>query len=176
MQAFKSRFVSQFVPQFLNRAALSAALAVSAAASLAPAQAAGLSASSASESIGTSIGSLSTSLQQSSASSTGDKRVAAGEYRLIELAAAPGRPGQLRLTLQTKAETTGAAAETPADTFYLFLPQAALNASRLQTGDWIQARAKPYGLEFAEARSQQAFFLVLDDEIYRELPSRPLSL
>lgn len=172
MQAFKSRFV----PQLLNRVAFSAALALCAASGLAPAQAAGLSASSASESIGTSIGSLSTSLQQSSASSTGDKRVAAGEYRLIELAAAPGRPGQLRLTLQAKAETTGAAAETPADTLYLFLPQAALNAARLQTGDWIQARAKPYGLEFAEARSQQAFFLVLDDDIYRELPSRPLSL
>ncbi|WIV96802.1 MULTISPECIES: hypothetical protein [Roseateles] len=165
-----------FVSRFLNRTALSTALALCAAGGLAPVQAAGLSASSASESIGTSIGSLSTSVQQSSASSTGDKRVAAGEYRLIELAAAPGRPGQLRLTLQAKAESAGAAAETPADTFHLFLPQAALNAARLQPGDSIQARAKPYGLEFVEVRSQQAFFLVLEDEIYRELPSRPLSL
>lgn len=161
------------VSQLLNRAALTAALALSAAC-LAPAHAAGLSASSASESIGTSIGSLSTSLQQSSASSTGDKRVAAGEYRLIELAAAPGRPGQLRLTLQAKAETAGEA--VAANTFYLFLPEAALKAARLQAGDAVLARAKPYGLEFAEARSQQAFFLVLDDEVFRELPSRPLSL
>jgi len=155
------------------RAAAAAVLALGSVALTAPALAAGLSASSASESIGTSIGSLSTSVQKSSESSSGDKKVAAGDYKIIEVAEAPGRPGQMRLSLQAKDATVDGQS---AEQFFLFLPQTTLAAAGLETGQWVSARPTSYGLEFSRQATQQAFFLVLDDAFYRELPSRAVTL
>ena len=155
------------------RAAAAAVLALGSVALTAPALAAGLSASSAFESIGTSIGSLSTSVQKSSESSSGDKKVAAGDYKIIEVAEAPGRPGQMRLSLQAKGATVDGQS---AEQFFLFLPQTTLAAAGLETGQWVSARPTSYGLEFSRQATQQAFFLVLDDAFYRELPSRAVTL
>ena len=158
-----------------SRATAAAVLALASLALTAPAQATGLSASSASESIGTSIGSLSTSVQKSSESSSGDKKVAAGDYKIIEVAEAPGRPGQVRLSLQAKVQG-GAADGQSAEQFFLFLPQTTLAAAGLENGQWVSARPTSYGLEFSRQATQQAFFLVLDDDFYRELPSRAVTL
>ena len=157
----------------LSARAAAAVLALGSGALTAPAMAAGLSASSASESIGTSIGSLSTSVQKSSESSSGDKKVAAGDYKIIEVAEAPGRPGQMRLSLQAKDTTADGQS---AEQFFLFLPQTTLAVAGLETGQWVSARPTSYGLEFSRQATQQAFFLVLDDAFYRELPSRAVTL
>ncbi|MCV2420318.1 hypothetical protein [Paucibacter sp. DJ2R-2] len=155
------------------RATAAALLALGSVALTAPASAGGLSASSASESVGTSIGSLSTSVQKSSESSSGDKKVAAGDYKIIEVAEAPGRPGQMRLSLQAKDATADGQS---AEQFFLFLPQTTLAAAGLENGQWVSARPTSYGLEFSRQATQQAFFLVLDDAFYRELPSRAVTL
>lgn len=129
-----------------------------------PSWASGSSASSASSEAGSaSVGSLSTSLQTSSNSSTGGKDVAAGEYRLIEVADSGARPDALRLKLQA-VPGTGAAGE-----FFLHVPRAAVERHGVVTGQVVTARERPYGVEFALGTPRQAFFLLMDDAWYREL-------
>lgn len=132
-----------------------------------------------SDSVATSVGSASTSLQGSSNSSSGRAKVAEGDYKIIAVTAAladggdgGGNPAMLRLTLQAQASD----GEGHAPPLFLRLPQAAWAGSGLASGHTITARHRPYGLEFAQARSGQAFFLVLDDEWQRELHSRPVLL
>jgi hypothetical protein len=96
--------------------------------------------------------------------------VAAGDYRIIDVAAVPERPGMTRVTLQARADASADGE------FVLLLPQAALDQGRLAQGEIVTARARPYGLEFANGATQQAFFLVLDDDWYRELQTRPVVL
>ena len=120
-----------------------------------------------------SVGSLSTSLEGSSkASSRGDK-VAEGPYRVIEVAEAPARPGQVRVTLQ--ALTPGGAHGDSAP-LNLYLPRQTAHDQQLATGSVVHARARDYGFEFAQGTPRQAFFLVLRDEWLRELQTRPVSL
>jgi len=136
---------------------------------VAPALAASSASSVSSEAISTSVGSASASIKQSSNSSSKDDKVAAGEYRIVEVAAADG-PGQLRLHLQHVAIAGDAGALT------LTLPQAAYDQGGLGAGQLVAARHRPYGLEFARADSREAFFLVLDDAWYRELGTHPVTL
>ncbi|MDN3919446.1 hypothetical protein [Roseateles violae] len=133
-----------------------------------PALAGSSAASSASDSASTSVGSSSTSIEKSSASSTGDKKVAAGDYQLIEMAEAAGRPGLLRLRLQALAGER--------DEFFLLLPREAAQVGRLAEGKIVSAQQRPYGLEFAAADTRTTFFLVLEDGWQRELDSRPVLL
>lgn len=121
--------------------------------------------SSASSAGSASSGSVSDSLQGSSRSSHRDDRRAEGDYRIVDVAAAPGKPGMLRLTLQ-------------ADTgeLRLDLPQRTSEGARLKPGDTVRARPRPYGIEFARADTREAFFLVLADDWYGELASRPVAL
>ena len=117
-----------------------------------------------------SVGSLSTSIETSSnASSKGDK-VAQGDYRIVDMAAAPSRPGVVRLTLQAVAD---AGAEGP---LWLYLPQETAAGHRLAVGAVVSARQHDYGVEFAQGEPRQAFFLVLRDDWYRELQTRPVRL
>jgi len=134
-----------------------------------PAAAASSAASSASDSLTTSSGSVSTSLRGSSGSSTGNN-VAEGDYRIIEVAAAPQRPGDLRLTLQL-GESRG---ESTEGTVFLTLPQVAIEKARLGQGDLVTAKHRAYGVEFQDGRSHEAFFLVLDDDWHRELKTVPV--
>ena len=146
---------------------ISTAVAVIAAAIVAtlalPAAAASSAASSASDSLTTSSGSVSGSLRGSSGSSTGTNNVAEGDYRIVEVAAAPQRPGDVQLTLR---RGNDAAAD---DTLYLTVPQSTLERSRLTAGDMLAAKHRPYGIEFADGRTRAAFFLVLDDGWIRDL-------
>ena len=138
-----------------------------------PAVAASSAASSASEGASSAASSGSKSLERSSASSSKGDKVAAGDYKIIDVAAAADRPGMLRVHLQAVAAVT---APNAADDFYLVLPEQAFEKSQLSTGQLVTAREHAYGLEFANGQSQQPFFLVLSDAWYRELDSKPVLL
>jgi hypothetical protein len=127
-------------------------------------------ASSASSAGSASSGSVSDSLQGSSNSSKGDDKVAEGDYRVVEVAEAPGRPGMLQLRMQS------AARPGDAGQLQLTLPAQALAGRPLAAGDVVSARHRPYGIEFAHAAAREAFFLVLADDWQRELAPRAVSL
>ena len=122
-------------------------------------------ASSASSAGSASLGSLSDSIHDSSHSST--HKVAEGDYRIIEVAAAE-RPDTLRLKMQRVAK---ADEET---IIYLDLPRDALGDRAAVPGVIVGVRQRPYGYEFAWADTHVAFFLALADEWRRELEPRPL--
>jgi len=134
----------------------------------APALAESSVASSASDSVSTSVGSISGSIKNSSDSSSRDKDVAAGDYKVIEMAAVAERPGIVRMKLQAVHDATGEGE------FFLYVPQEAIDQGRVATGRIVTAHARPYGVEFASEATNKAFFLVLADDWYRELKTNPV--
>jgi len=130
-----------------------------------PAGAASSTSSAASEGVSASVGSLSTSVEQSSNSSSKDDKVADGDYTVIEVAAAPARPGQLRLTLQRQEMT-----------LVLYAPQEAVRRAGVAAGQVVAARQRPFGVEFAAGEPRRAFFLALHDGWLPELQTRAVSL
>lgn len=124
-------------------------------------------ASSASSAGSASSGSVSDSLHGSSHSSDGHDKVAEGDYRILELNAAPGKTGIANLTLQ--------AAGMP-ERVVLDLPQSVVEQRGLAPGGLVHAQQRSYGIEFASADTREPFFLVLADAVYGELASRPVSL
>jgi hypothetical protein len=150
-----------------------AAIAVFSIALSAPALADSL-ASSASSAGSASVGSLSDSIGGSSKSSSPDNKVAEGDYRVIDVAEAAGRPGMLRLQLQA------AQARDDDGQIWLTLPQLALAQQPISLGDIVSARHRPYGIEFARgaqaAPEREAFFLVLADDWLGELAPRAVKL
>ena len=130
---------------------------------------AGSSASSASvDASSTSLGVASKSFDRSSDSSSRERKTAQGEYRIVQVAQADQRPGTLRLQLQALAEP-GAAGE-----LVLYLPQVTLQQTQLAEGQVVTATPRPYGVEFAKA--DRPFFLVLNDDWYQGLQTRPVTL
>ncbi len=153
---------------------LAAAAALLLAAAAMPALAASSASSAVSDSIGTSMGSISNSIQKSSdSSSSKDDKVAEGDYRIIEVAAAPERPGTVRLKLQPVADKAGGG---KGGEFFLFMPQEAFEQSHLAAGHVVSAKPRAYGLQFTYVNSQKAFFLVLDDEQYRDLQTKVVQI
>jgi hypothetical protein len=154
----------------MTRTTLSRAvcLALFAAACSLPVQAAS-TASSASSAGSASSGSVSDSIGASSNSSGDDKRVAAGQYRVIDIAAAPGKRDTTRMTLHASA--AGATRE-----FYLDVPNRALAQRDVAKGELVQVNEREYGYEFAHADTKQSFFLALDDSWYRELGSQKVAI
>ena len=140
-------------------------------AAAAPCIAASSAASSASTSLQASSGGISTSIEKSSDSSSKDKKVAEGDYRIIDIAAVAERPGTLRLKLRLLAAAPGADGE-----FFLLLPTAVADEARLAEGTVVTARHRPYGLEFAQGEPRQAFFLALSDDWIRELQTTAVAL
>ena len=124
-------------------------------------------ASSASSAGSASSGSVSDSFKGSSNSSRRDDRKAEVDYLVVDVAAAAGRPGMARLTLQPDGEQ--GAVE-------LVLPQAIVAAEGLARGDRVLARARVYGIAFARGRERDAFFLVLEDDWNQGLAARPVTL
>lgn len=153
----------KFVKSVFSALVLAMGLAAS------PAMATSSAASSAAQSVNQSVGSLSNSVSGSSKSSQ-NTPVAAGDYQLIQVAAAPGRPGFMQMTLRA------ARAQTGADDVALTLPQKAFEVSGLAQGDTVAARERAYGTEFANAQTRAAFFLVMTDAAYRELATHPVAL
>ncbi|MGV7207251.1 hypothetical protein ACLB1G_05295 [Oxalobacteraceae bacterium A2-2] len=123
--------------------------------------------SSASSAGSASSGSISDSLNGSSNSSSRRDRVADAEYRIIQVADAPGRPGYARVTM---------VAGQPEDRVELDLPAQTLARQALASGDRVRAQNRAYGIEFARADNGAAFFLVLKDEWYGELGARPVAI
>jgi hypothetical protein len=150
---------------------LLAAVVMLACACTTPAIAASSTSSAISDSSTTSVGSVSGSFRNSSESSSATAAAANGEYRIIDLAAVAERQGTVRLRLQAVADARGADGE-----FFLYLPQAVAETTRLAQGGIVTARPRPYGTEFAYGDARQAFFLVLADDWYRELHTRVVQL
>ncbi len=115
-----------------------------------------------------SVGSVSGSIDKSSNSMV--KTVTAGDYKVVEVAKAAGRPGLLRMTLQPVADNSADS------TVWLYVPAPTLTRHPLHAGQVITARARPYGTEFAYADTGKAFFLVLADNWYRELQTNLVTL
>jgi hypothetical protein len=143
-------------------------LAALAAACAAPAHADSV-ASSASSAGSASSGSISDSIGGSSNSSNNDKRVAAGDYRVIDVAQAPAKTKVTRLTLR-------AVAGGPSREFTLDVPDRALAQRGLRAGELVHVNEREYGYEFVHADSRQPFFLALQDDWYRELGSRQVTI
>ncbi|WP_071360375.1 hypothetical protein [Massilia timonae] len=121
-------------------------------------------ASSASSAGSASSASISDSISDSSTSSSGDNKVAAGDYRVIDIAQAPNKPDTTRLTLRAEAGQ--------ARTFFLDVPNRAMVQRQVYAGDVVRVNERVYGYEFAHADTQRPFFLALQDEWQRDLASR----
>jgi type IV secretory pathway TrbL component len=143
-------------------------LATIASAAAAPAWADSI-ASSASSAGSKSSGSISDSIGGSSNSSSKDKRVAAGEYRVIDVAQAPAKANTTRMTLRAVAGDT-------AQEFTLDVPNGALAQRGVHTGELVQVNERVYGYEFAYVDNKQPFFLALQDKWYRDLSSRQVTI
>ena len=138
-----------------------------------PVLAASSAASSASDGLSTSVGSSSGSIQKSSGSSSKAHDVAEGDYKIIDVAALPERPGTVRIKLQPLAHPI---ADRVDRAFFLTLPQQAFDQANLGQGRMVTVRKRPYGADFANAETHRVFFLVLDDDWYRELSANAVVL
>jgi hypothetical protein len=128
--------------------------------------------SSASSAGSASSGSISDSIGSSSDSSGDDKRVAAGDYRVIDVAQAPAKADTTRVTLRA----AGAPLAGPAREFFLDVPNRALAERRVNKGELVQVSERVYGYEFAHADTKRSFFLALQDDWYRDLASRKVTI
>ncbi len=148
--------------------ALALALAAAAAVSV-PAHADSF-ASSASSAGSASSGSISDSIGGSSNSSSGDNRRAeTGPYRVIDVAQAPAKAGVTRITLR-------AVAGDAATQFWVDVPDRALADRRVDKGEVVQVNERVYGYEFAYGDTKKPFFLALQDDWYRDLASRKVTI
>lgn len=120
-------------------------------------------ASSASSAGSASVGSLSDSVNGSSDASSRGGKVAAGEYRIVAIAALPGE--RQRLQLQAVADAQRA--------FTLELPVA---AAVLAVGERIEVQDRAYGLAFARADTREPFFVALADTWRGDLDLRRVTL
>ena len=125
------------------------------------------STSSASSAGSASSGSVSDSLAGSSNSSKGDDRRADGNYQIIDIDHTPGRAGSTRVAMQ---------AGDPQQRIVLDLPEEVFARQGLRRGDFVHAKNRSYGLEFARADTREAFFLVLEDTVYKDLAARKVAL
>ena len=142
-------------------------LAVFAAACAVPAQAESF-ASSASSAGSASSASISDSISDSSTSSSGDNKVAAGDYRVIDIAQAPNKKDTTRLTLRAEAGQ--------ARTFFLDVPNRAMDQRQVNAGEVVRVSERVYGYEFAHADTQRPFFLALQDAWHNDLASRKVTI
>jgi len=125
-------------------------------------------ASSASSAGSASSASISDSISDSSTSSSGDNKVAAGDYRVIDIANAPNKPDTTRLTLRAEAGQVR--------TFFLDVPNRAMAQRQVNAGDVVRVNERVYGYEFAYADTQRPFFLALQDDWQRDMASRKVAI
>lgn len=151
--------------QLLRAGCLGAALSVAFCAAL-PAGATSFT-SSASSAGSASSGSVSDSLGTSSNSASGDKKVAEGNYRIIDMALVPERPGIARLTL---------VADKGEQRVELSLPQKVVHDRSLGKGELVHAQHRAYGIEFSSADTREPFYLVLADKVHDQMAARPVTM
>jgi len=127
-------------------------------------------ASSASSAGSASVGSASDSLRASSNSSSNDNRKnAQGDYRVDAIVAVADRTDRVRLELSPLDRQAE-------EGFALELPARVLEQVQLTAGSVVNARPRPYGVEFALAPAGEPFYLVLDDDWYRELAANRVKI
>ena len=122
-------------------------------------------ASSASSAGSAASSSASDSFRGSSNSSSRGDNTAGGDYRIIEVAAAPDRAGIARVTMQTDVAEHRIVLDLPRDTWA---------EQHLGQGDIVQVQRRVYGFAFARGDTRENFYLVLDDDWYAELAARKL--
>lgn len=116
--------------------------------------------SSASSAGSESSGSVSDSIGASSNSSKkDDRKVGQGRYRVVDVAAAEGRPGMMQVALAAQDGVSPDAMQT----FNLYVPHKTLAEQPLAKGQTVRVKEREYGLEFSDDASQRPFFLVLED-------------
>lgn len=113
---------------------------------------------SSSESVSATVGSISDTVRGSSKA----LHIAEGDYKVIDVAQADGKPGQARLTLQALNNPQQAE-------FYLYVPQADAQRAAVAKGNTVTASKRPYGLAFAKADTGTPFVLVLEQAWLQEL-------
>ena len=128
-------------------------------------------ASSISDSISQASGSISDSLKDSSHSSSPDNRQVKGDYKVIDMAEAAGKPGFVELHLQAVVANA-----TATDEIYLTLPRTAADQAHVGNGAIVTAMQRPYGIEFAANQPRAAFFLALADDVARDMKMAPVVL
>lgn len=154
------------MPLVLQRTAAVAALVAAAAV---PAWAGSLVGSSAAG--GSSASSAaSDSAEGSSKSSARTVAAADGPYRVAEVVPLADRPDAVRVTLQPLAGATG---DAP---LRLVVPRKAVERGGVAAGGTVVATQRPYGVAFANGETRREFFLVIADDVHRELRSTPVSL
>lgn len=134
----------------------------------------------------TTVGSVSDSIQGSSNTSS-KTTVAAGDYRVVNVAAAPDKPGVTRVAL-VPAQTATPGVNSEALAFTLDVPTAALGARPLLQHDTVSVAHRPYGLAFARTlavtdsraagdgpgAAKETFFLVVANEWRGDFESKPI--
>jgi hypothetical protein len=118
----------------------------------------------------TSVGSSSVSIEKSSNSVSSKDKLAQGPYTVVEMTALAQQPDKVRVQLQP-------AAPLATEAIFLVLPREAAERGQLATGQTVTAMHRPYGIALTAGNatdSAKPFFLVLDDDWYRELESRPV--
>ncbi len=126
------------------------------------ASSAGMSAASAGSA---SLRGSSTAISGSSGSASDTDNVAAGRYRLTDIALAPGQGDKLALSLEPlTVNQTGV--------FQLTLPKTAIGNRRFARGDTIHVHRQAYGLAFTHQESDEPFFLVVKDAWELDLQTR----
>ncbi len=136
------------------------------------------STSSASSASSTSVGSSSASLGKSSDSSSAKDKVAQGQYTVVEITEVADRQDMLRVRLLAAADQRQTINPAAAE-FELVLSRQASELGQLRKGQTITVLHRPYGLALAAstgAGDTKPFFLVLEDNWYRELESRPVAI
>jgi len=132
-------------------------------------------ASSASSAGSASVGSSSDSIKGSSNSSSNDKPVAQGEYRIEKVTVLPA-DGAHPERVQLHMVPAQAAAQGEARDFYLAMPRQVYDAQGLAVQATLRADVRDYGLAFARADAPQPFYLVLDDTWRNDLDPRAVRL
>jgi len=100
---------------------------------------------------------------------TGSVLAAAPLLARSAVAQAPAKAGTTRVTLR-------AVAGGPATEFWVDVPDRALAERRVDKGAVVQVNERVYGYEFAYGDTNKPFFLALQDEWYRELSSRKVTI
>lgn len=89
------------------------------------------------------------------------------DYRIVELSAAPGGAGNVRVALQ---------GDDRRERIELQLPRAIVEQQRLVRGDVVRTSKRVYGFEFARGDTREVFYLVLADDRRGEVVGSPVRL
>ncbi|WP_051228914.1 hypothetical protein [Paludibacterium yongneupense] len=121
-----------------------------------------------SASIGASLAAVSGSAAGSSNSSADMIKNAGGEYKVLAVADADGRPGWVRMQL--------APLTAERQKLDLYVTRYELEQVPVAAGQIVAARPQSYGLEFVGRADGRAFAVVLNDDWRKDIESHPVAI